>query len=435
MTPQQKERKLATWLFNPFVYITGWEAMFNGILIIAVTGYIGSRSNTHFDGVLDTHTGMPGPLWGFLAEGLIAWLCMAIVLWAFGKCISKTAFRTIDLFGTQAVARCPMLITSLACLLPPYTRFTEYIIQAFAGTAGEVPFQITDAVVFGTVVTAMVIILCWAVYLMYRSYSVSCNISGGKAIGTFIAGIILSEILSKALIISMFIWIQQDRCWKVRVGEGPQQSDPAAITFQHQKIYTFDEDEGVERINGDKGLSVDIESGEARIHGTTTDAEWGPESVKVVVIDNGSAVDVSGKFRIEERQASGLVFLEAETQNGGPLIHMFQWSPLFNVIPALEAYQIQMRWFRIPAELVNGVGSIRVPGDPEKAFCSLRIHIREDHETVDFFANGVFQGTVVFEESFGPIVSAKMELQTPRKGHRFDVRFDDLTIRWNNSPL
>ncbi len=28
-----------------------------------------------------------------------------------------------------------------------------------------------------------------------------------------------------------------------------------------------------------------------------------------------------------------------------------------------------------------------------------------------------------------------MELQTPRKGKRFDIRFDDLTIRWRESPL
>ena len=149
----------------------------------------------------------------------------------------------------------------------------------------------------------------------------------------------------------------------------------------------------------------------------------------------GGALDVSGKFRIQERAASGLVFIEAETQSGGPLIYMYQWSPGFKWLSSQEAYQIQTRWYHMPAELISGTRSMRAPGDPENEFCSLRIHVREDHQTVDFFANGVFQDTVVFEESFGPIISAKMELQTPRKGKRFDVRFDDLAIRWTESPL
>jgi len=43
----------------------------------------------------------------------------------------------------------------------------------------------------------MIVLLCWMVALMYKSYSVSCNVRGGKAIGTFIAGLLLAEILSK----------------------------------------------------------------------------------------------------------------------------------------------------------------------------------------------------------------------------------------------
>jgi hypothetical protein len=38
--------------------------------------------------------------------------------------------------------------------------------------------------------------LVWMVALMYRAYSVSCNTKGGKAIGSFIAALIIAEILS-----------------------------------------------------------------------------------------------------------------------------------------------------------------------------------------------------------------------------------------------
>jgi len=98
-------RKLTTTLFNPFVYIAGAQALGLGLGAILLAGLIGSLSNTHFDGVLDTHTGLHVPLWVFLAEGLADWLCLSLVLLIFGKIISNTAFRTIDLLGTQALAR------------------------------------------------------------------------------------------------------------------------------------------------------------------------------------------------------------------------------------------------------------------------------------------------------------------------------------------
>ena len=40
-------------------------------------------------------------------------------------------------------------------------------------------------------------LLCWTVVLMYKAYSVSCNIKGAKAIVSFIIGLIIAEVLSK----------------------------------------------------------------------------------------------------------------------------------------------------------------------------------------------------------------------------------------------
>jgi hypothetical protein len=49
----------------------------------------------------------------------------------------------------------------------------------------------------------MLLLICWVVALMYKSYSVSCNVKGGLAIGTFIAGLILAETLSKIAILKL----------------------------------------------------------------------------------------------------------------------------------------------------------------------------------------------------------------------------------------
>jgi hypothetical protein len=43
------------------------------------------------------------------------------------------------------------------------------------------------------------------VVLMYRGFAVSCNVSGGKAIGAFVVALILAEILSKAAIMGLLL--------------------------------------------------------------------------------------------------------------------------------------------------------------------------------------------------------------------------------------
>ena len=83
------ERKVATLLFNPFVFIAGGQALLLGAITILVAGLIGHAGNTHFDGVLDVHSGASAPLWFFLSEGINDWLCLDVVLWVFGRIISK----------------------------------------------------------------------------------------------------------------------------------------------------------------------------------------------------------------------------------------------------------------------------------------------------------------------------------------------------------
>jgi len=64
-------KSIRTWLFNPFHYVAGWTALLVGLALVLAASFIGSLSNSHFDGVLDFHTGMPAPLWVFMCEGLI----------------------------------------------------------------------------------------------------------------------------------------------------------------------------------------------------------------------------------------------------------------------------------------------------------------------------------------------------------------------------
>ena len=198
-----KKKNPTTLLFDPFVYVAGIKALLIGLLMILLAGFIGALSRTHFDGVLDAHSGGRGPLWFFLSEGFADWLCMGAVLLIIGKIISGTSFRVIDILGTQALARWPAVIISLLAIPKGYQRFGRYLVHQMSKPEAKLEFDVTDAAIFFPVLIATIMVTCWIVFLMYKSFSVSCNVKGGKAVLTFIVALIVAEILAKVGIYSL----------------------------------------------------------------------------------------------------------------------------------------------------------------------------------------------------------------------------------------
>jgi len=196
--------RLSLWLFNPFRFIAGYKALLLGSAFILITSFVGYLGNTHFDGLLDVHTGRGAPLWFFFAEGLINWLSLGIPLFFFGLVVSRSSFRVVDVFGTQALARWPQLITALVMLPDANRRFAAYIMFKFARGAPTAAGSYTDTAIFAAALTVAIAMTIWMVTLMYRGYAVSCNIKGGKAISTFIVSLMGAEVLSKFAILLLY---------------------------------------------------------------------------------------------------------------------------------------------------------------------------------------------------------------------------------------
>jgi hypothetical protein len=192
-----KKKGLVPWMFSPFAYVAGWRALLFGLAAIFAAGFAGSFSHTHLDGVLDVHSGRPAPLWIFLSEGFIDWLALGIVLLIFGKIISRTRFRSLDLLGTQAMARWPTILTAIAAWPDAVREVGSYILHTFTGSGITATPTPIDVVVYIAFILISILVTCWFVALAYNSFSVSCNVKGGKAIGFFIAGILTAEALSK----------------------------------------------------------------------------------------------------------------------------------------------------------------------------------------------------------------------------------------------
>jgi hypothetical protein len=188
-----------TLAFNPFYYIAGMKACGFGVFIIVIAGALGWFSGSHFDGVLDFHTGTTAPLWYSIGEGLMDWLVLALILLISAKMLSRShGLRAIDVIGTQALARFPTVFVALFALLPGYRRTANMFAPTFDPAVLAKPSA--DLAVFYLVLLVTIFMIIWMVYLMYRAYASSSNMRGARAIISFIVCLFVAEIISKVFI-------------------------------------------------------------------------------------------------------------------------------------------------------------------------------------------------------------------------------------------
>ncbi len=188
---------MKTWLFNPFKFIAGNKALLLGIGAMLVTAVACFLEKQHLDGVVDVHGPMGSPVYMFLLEPLIDWACLVIPLYIFGSILSTSAIRFIDVAGTSALARYPLFFVVLASLLTPtMTHDPSKLVQVIMTNSG----LLLQLILLALVTLPFTV---WTVALMYNAYSLSANVKGAKAIMSFIASILIAEIISKIIINSL----------------------------------------------------------------------------------------------------------------------------------------------------------------------------------------------------------------------------------------
>lgn len=188
-------------LFNPFERFAGATSVVIGILILAATAVIAFFGQIRLDGVLDLHVGQELSLLTAFLEALINWLSMTLLIYLAGLVLSRSSIRFVDVLGTQAMARFPYFIACIFTIMlfnGELLRRLEYAALNKGEPAAIGGWDMTSLILMGLV---MIATLIWMVLLMYRAYSVSCNLKGNKAIISFIVCVLLAEALSKVLII------------------------------------------------------------------------------------------------------------------------------------------------------------------------------------------------------------------------------------------
>ena len=181
------------WLFNPFHFLAGGQALAWGLACIALTAWLGGIFDFRFTGAISFQHTAPVPLWHAIAQGFMAWAIPSALLYVGGRLISRSRVRPIDVFGTQALARAPGLLIALIVVSPPFRDLTTTLIAQ-----GSSNLSIAQLALLSSVGIVLILLLVWMVFLMYRAFAVSCNVAGGRAIAVFIVVIALGEVATGA---------------------------------------------------------------------------------------------------------------------------------------------------------------------------------------------------------------------------------------------
>ncbi len=191
----QQEMTTGRWMFNPFVRIAGIRSLVIGLAGIVAAGLVAAGAGIRFDGLLDVHAGNEVALWVPVVEGMVNWVVFTLLLMVVALLFSKSAVRLVDIAGTQAMARIPLLPVAAICALP-------WIRDAFDGLAAALLSGQPDGIPWMGVAVGAVVTLAgvvWMVALMWKAFSISCNMKGGRAIALFILAVLIGEVVTVLL--------------------------------------------------------------------------------------------------------------------------------------------------------------------------------------------------------------------------------------------
>ena len=193
-----REMTVSQWLFNPYRRIAGGQALAIGLTAIGVSGLAAAAGGVHFDGLIDFHPGYRVSFWIPIVEGLVNWSVITVLLVLVSFLVAPRTVRVVDIAGTQALARWPLLLAALACTPAAVRQGNEAFVAAAAD--GRLVMPAPASSVAGLAATVCVI---WMVWLMWKAFAVSCNQRGGRAVAIFVAAVIAGVVATEFLLARM----------------------------------------------------------------------------------------------------------------------------------------------------------------------------------------------------------------------------------------
>jgi hypothetical protein len=192
-------------LFNPFIKIAGGKALLFGVLGMFLAGYVSFYSQTHFDGVLNIHSGYQGSMLMHMIWPFADVLFLSLWFWLAAAIFSKTKYRIIDIFGTQAFAFLPIVPASVLGFYKGAERLAERLQDIDPKCITPDMFPLHD--LLGVIVLALVVLTltaCSGVWI-FNAFKTSANLPNKIVIPLFIGSIIAGMFLPKFIIHRFFM--------------------------------------------------------------------------------------------------------------------------------------------------------------------------------------------------------------------------------------
>ncbi|MCL1867492.1 MAG: hypothetical protein FWF72_00865, partial [Paludibacter sp.] len=196
----KNSKKNWDYLFRPFQFIAGGKALIYGVLVMFALVGLCYLTDTVFDGALDSH---------YICEKSTileqiycvfgVYIIMVIIFYITALIVSGKNVRLIDIAGTFALAKTPLIPVALMGFWSLSKSLCGIDLTDFSPDAIQQMMFIV--LKMSPMLIVSVAMLVWYIVLMYNGYSVSANVRGIKGVLTFIAALLVSEILSK-----VFLW-------------------------------------------------------------------------------------------------------------------------------------------------------------------------------------------------------------------------------------
>lgn len=195
----KSKMSLSKMLFNPFERYAGGTALIAGVGIAMVAALLASLFYTRFDGVLDVHTVFEKvTLTTALIDQAVNAISLFVVLYLLALVSGARGIRAIDVLGTLMLARAPLVFVPLLNITHTLSRSAEQMMHSM--TENPLVPDLSALLPAIPLIIVMSLLVVWTVALYFNAYKVSTHLKGARLVLSFIAGLLLAEILSKIIL-------------------------------------------------------------------------------------------------------------------------------------------------------------------------------------------------------------------------------------------
>ncbi|MDI1233093.1 MAG: hypothetical protein PSX81_02295 [bacterium] len=181
-------------LFNPFIKIAGAKALLLGLVLIIIGSVFASLFNARFDGLIDLHFYKGVNVFQALFDQIIGLIVVAFVFFITALILGSKP-RLVDLVGTFAYSRLPYVFAPLLNITGVFLTFSNAL-QSIDPANPVLPLSSSQLVSFVFLTILSIVLVVWLVTLYFKAWKTCSNLKGNKLVLSFIAGLLIAEILT-----------------------------------------------------------------------------------------------------------------------------------------------------------------------------------------------------------------------------------------------